>query len=258
MSKVVNLKEIKNKKNGKKYIIYLIFATIFIYVVYSIFLIARSPSEAITIDKGTVTVEEEATGYIIRDETVLKGNNYNNGLTEIIFEGERVAKGDTVFRYSATDESEIEAKIQELNLKIQEAFENSQTKFPADIKNLDKQIDTKIQDLKTLTDIHSISEYKKTLEEITNKKAKIAGELSPGGSYIKELTNEKETYEKQLEENSEYITAPMAGVVSYRVDGLEEVLTTKDFSNLTEESLENLELKTGKIVSTSQSERKSN
>lgn len=256
MGKVVELNDIKNKKSRKKNIIYFIFIIIFIYVFYSIFLLVNSSNEAITVDKGTVTIEETTTGYIIRDETVLTGNNYSNGLIAIISEGERTAKGDTIFRYIATDESKIEAKIQELNLKIQEAFESSSNKFPADIKNLDKQIDSKIQDLKTLTDVHTISEYKKTLEEITNKKAKIVGELSPSGSYIKELTDEKENYEKQLTENSEYITAPISGVVSYRVDGLEDVLSPKDFSTLTEESLDKLEIKTGKIVSTSQSQGK--
>lgn len=256
MGKVVELNDIKNKKSRKKNIIFFIFIIIFIYVFSSIFLLVNSSNEAITVDKGTVTIEEATTGYIIRDETVLTGNNYSNGLIAIISEGERTAKGDTIFRYIATDESKIEAKIQELNLKIQEAFESSSNKFPADIKNLDKQIDTKIQDLKTLTDVHTISEYKKTLEEITNKKAKIVGELSPSGSYIKELTDEKENYEKQLTENSEYITAPIAGVVSYRVDGLEDVLSPKDFSTLTEESLDKLEIKTGKIVSTSQSQGK--
>ena len=49
----------------------------------------------------------------------------------------------------------------------------------------------------------------------------------------------------------------MSGVISYRVDGLEEMLKASDFSNLTEKSLENLDLKTGKIISTSNEKRKS-
>ena len=121
---------------------------------------------------------------------------------------------------------------------------------------MEKQIDEKTQDLRELTDIHTITEYKKEIEEITSKKAKIIGSSSQSGTYIKELTKQKETYENQLTAGSEYITAPEAGVVSYRVDGLESVLTSSDFSNLTEEKLENLGLKTGKIVSTSQEARK--
>lgn len=251
MSKIINLEEIRNKKFGKRHIIYLIFGVILLYIFYSIYLLSKTPNETVTISSGVLTLEESATGYIIRDEKVLKGNNYKNGLTPIISEGERAAKGQTIFRYSGGEEDEIKAKIEEINLKLQEALSKQPAIPSTDIRNLEKQIDERTQNLKSLTDIHTITEYKKQIEEIASKKAKIAGAFDKSGSYIQELTKQKEEYEQKLTTDSEYITAPVAGVVSYRVDGLEEALTTNDFSNLTEEKLENLELKTGKIVSTS-------
>lgn len=207
---------------------------------------------------GALTLEETAIGYIIRNETVLTGDNYKNGLTPIISEGERVAKGDTVFRYSSLEEEETKSKIQEIDLKIQEAIAKEPTIFTADIKNLEKQIDDKLQNINNLTDVHTISEYKKEIQEIVSKKAKIAGSSSQSGEYIQELTKQKEEYENKLKEDSEYITAPIAGAVSYRVDGLEDALTPEDFSTLTEETLNNLDLKTGKIISTSRRKRKNN
>lgn len=190
-------------------------------------------------------------GYIIRDEEVLTGDNYKNTLTAIVSEGERAAKGQTIFRYGSDDEKEIKSKIDELNLKIQEALAKEPKIFPTDIKNLEKQIDDKLQDVRNLTDVHTISEYKKEIEAIMSKKAKIAGTLSKSGEYLQDLNKQKEEYEQELTENSEYIKATKSGVVSYRVDGLENVLTVNDFNNLTEEKLENLDLKTGKIISTS-------
>ena len=44
----------------------------------------------------------------------------------------------------------------------------------------------------------------------------------------------------------------MSGIVSYRVDGLEETLTPDNFSSLSKEYLESLDLKTGKIVATNE------
>ncbi len=252
MSKIIKFEDLKNKKLEKKHIVYLIFAIIMIYIFYSIFLLVRKPNDTVTINSGVLTLEESATGYIIRDEKVLKGNNYKNGLTAIVSEGERAAKGQTVFRYSSNQEEEIKSKIEQINLKIQDALSKQPTIFSTDIKNLDKQIDEKIQNLRDLTDMHTITEYKKEIEEIVGKKAKIAGNLSQSGAYIQELTKQKEEYEQQLTADSEYITAPVSGVVSYRVDGLEDTLSTADLSNLTEEKLENLGLKTGKIISTSQ------
>lgn len=258
MSKIINFEDIKNKKFEKRHIVYLIFLIIMIYIFYSIYLLVKTPNETVTINSGVLTLEESATGYIIRNEQVLKGNNYKNGLTAIVSEGERAAKGQAIFRYSSNQEDEIKSKIEEINLKIQDALSKQPTIFSTDIKNLDKQIDEKTQQLKDLTDIHTINEYKKEIEEITSKKAKIAGNLSQSGSYIQELTKQKEEYEQKLTSDSEYITAPESGVVSYRVDGLEDTLSSTDFSNLTEEKLESLGLKTGKIVSSSQEERKSN
>lgn len=252
MSKIIKFEDLKNKKLEKKHIVYLIFAIIMIYIFYSIFLLVRKPNDTVTINSGVLTLEESATGYIIRDEKVLKGNNYKNGLTAIVSEGERAAKGQTVFRYSSNQEEEIKSKIEQINLKIQDALSKQPTIFSTDIKNLDKQIDEKIQNLRDSTDMHTITEYKKEIEEIVGKKAKIAGNLSQSGAYIQELTKQKEEYEQQLTADSEYITAPVSGVVSYRVDGLEDTLSTEDLSNLTEEKLENLGLKTGKIISTSQ------
>ncbi len=252
MSKILNFKDLKNKKMKKKYFIYLIFAIIILYILFSIYLLVKTPNETITVDNGMLTLEESSTGYIIRNETILKGENYKNGLTPIVAEGERAAKGQTVFRYSGNEEEDTKEKIEEINSKIQEALSNQPNLFSTtDIKNLEKQIDEKTQNLKKLTDISTISEYKKQIEEIVSKKAKIAGSQSKSGEYIQQLTTQKEEYENKLTEDSEYITAPSSGVVSYRVDGLEDVLTTSDFSTITKNTLDNLDLKTGKIVSTS-------
>lgn len=61
---------------------------------------------------------------------------------------------------------------------------------------------------------------------------------------------EKQEYENQLQAQSEYINAPISGVVSYRVDGLEDKLTPNDFETLSKEYLEQLNIKAGQIVST--------
>lgn len=257
MGKIIDFNKIKDKKLQKKFIIYFVFLIFLLYIFYSIYLIIKTPNETLIIESGVVNQDETTVGYILRDEIVLEGNNVKNGLTAIISEGERAAKGQTVFRYNGIDEEEIKTKIEEIDLKIQEALSKEPpTKFPADIKNLDKTIDERVYNLNDFTNIHTILEYKKEIEEVINKKAKIAGELSQSGSYIKELTNEKESLEKELTDGSEYITAPVSGVVSYRIDGLEQVLTTKDFSNITEKALTELDIKTGKIISSSKEKGK--
>ena len=256
MGKLVNLNETRKKIEKKKIIMNTIFIIITLYIIYAVYLIIKTPSDTITVENGTLTAEESSTGYIIRDEVVIKGKNYKNGINQIILEGEKAAKKQKIFRYYGTNENELQTKIDEVNEKIQKALENENIFTSSDIKNLDDQIDSRLQDLKTLNDVKDISEYKKQISEIMLKKATIAGENSKSGSYIKKLIEKREKYEKQLVEGSEYIVAPKSGIVSYRVDGLENVLKTDQFENLTEKKLNELDVKTGQIVSSSDEEAK--
>lgn len=187
-------------------------------------------------------------GYVIREETVIQGDNYKNGMVQIKAEGERVAKDDPVFRYYSNNEETLVKKIQELDIKIQEAMANETNFFSNDIKLLENQIQEKLVELETLNDIQKIVQYKKDINTRITKKAKVAGELSPAGSYIRKLIEERSNYENTLNSGSQYITAPTSGIVSYRVDGLEEVLTPDSFSSLNTKLLEDLNLKTGEIV----------
>ena len=68
---------------------------------------------------------------------------------------------------------------------------------------------------------------------------------------MKQLQDQRSSLENQLNSGAEYINAHESGIVSYKVDGLEETLTPENFSTLSKEFLENLNLKTGQIIATS-------
>ena len=166
-------------------------------------------------------------------------------------EGEKVAKGDFIFRYYSNNEEELNKNIDEINTKIQEAMLGQTELFPRDIKAIDNQIEIKIDGLKNKNDLQEIAEYKTDINTYITKKSKIAGDLSPAGSYINELIEQKEKYQAELKTMSEYVKAPMSGVLSYRVDGLEQELEIDNFEKLNKKYLEDLDLKTGQIVATS-------
>ena len=249
------MKEIsKNTKKltKNKILISIILLVISAYIIYAIYLLVKDPTDTFTVEEGTVSQEESAVGYVIRDETVIKGENYKNGMIQIISEGNRVAKGENVFRYYSKNENGLLEKIQKLDEEIQTALANETDLYSPDLKQIEKEIDTKTEELNNLTDLQKIEEYKKEISKLITKKAKMVGDLSASGSYIKKLIKQRSEYENELNSGSEYITAPESGMVSYKVDGLESVLTTEDFSSLTKEKLDSFNLKTGKIISTSE------
>ncbi len=240
--------------NKKRIIIYISIILIILYLMYAVYMLVKQPTDKVTVDKGTLYLEETDIGYVIRNEQVVKGNNYKNGMERIKNEGEKTAKGDSIYRYYSKNEEKLKEQIADLDTKIQEALTKQaglETSLKlSDIKLLENQIDEKVELLNKTTDISKIAEYKKQIMNLVTKKAKISGESSASGSYLKQLYNQRAKLEEQLNSGAEYIKAPSSGIVSYKVDGLEETLTPNNFSTLSKEFLENLNLKTGQLIAT--------
>lgn len=243
-------KTILNQK--KKIILNIIIVAVLIYVIYAIYLLIKEPTNIFTIEEGTLYQEETDIGYVIRKETVVRGNNYKNGMEQIKAEGERAAKDENIFRYYSTNEENLKQKIADLDEQIQTAMTEDTSIFSADMKSLEDQIDEKLKEINKITDVTTLTEYKKEIDNLITRKAKIAGDLSPKGSYLNQLIEERKQYESQLNSGAEYVKAPMSGIVSYKVDGLEETLTPDNFGSINKEFLEKLNLKTGEIVATSE------
>ena len=137
------------------------------------------------------------------------------------------------------------------NAKIQEKLKTENITSNADIKLIETQIEEKMERLRKLSNIREISEYNKTIKNLLERKIATLGEINGATDELKELVKQRNSIDKQIRNSTKYISAPISGIVSYRVDGLEDVLSVNDFSTITKDFLENLELKTGKIVSTS-------
>ena len=244
----IGLSILKNKKT----IIYVVLLVVVVYLAYTIYLLIKQPTDIFTLEEGKLYLEETNVGYLIRDEQVIQGENYKNGMEQIKTEGEKVAKDEAVFRYYSRNEESLKEKIAELDTKIQDAMAQETGEYLSDIKLIENQIDEKVQELNKITDVTKLAEVKKEINALTTKKATIAGEKSPQGSYLNQLINERKNYENQLNSGAEYVKAPVSGIVSYKVDGLESTLkpTTECFSTLSKEYLESLNLQTGKIVAT--------
>ena len=242
---------IKFLSKHKKKLLFIVLLCILVYILYIVINLIRNPTDTVYVEMGQIEEQETVVGYIVRNETVLKGENYKNGIEQIKAEGEKVAKGEAIFRYYSNNEESLIKKIQDLDAKIDEAMaEEESNPLSADTKVLETQIDTKINEIYEESSLTSIQDAKQTISNNMNKKAKIAGEYSPAGSYLRKLIDERSDYENQLNSGAEQLTATKSGLVSYRVDGYEEILTTDDFSKYTKEFLEDLNLKTGQIIPT--------
>ena len=240
----------KEKRINIKLIIASFIAIVFIIcLIYNIIALFLNPTDTFMIENGEISSTEQAIGYIMREEKLFKGENYKNGIYQIKAEGERVAKGDHIFRYYTNNEEELVKKISDLDLQIQDALEQNQKNlYSSDIVAIDSKIEENLKQVSKVNNVERIIEYNKVISNLLTKKAKLTGELSPSGSYIKELISKRSEYEKKLNTGSEHIEATISGVVSYRVDGLEEVLKVDNFDYLSTELLDSFELKVGASI----------
>lgn len=219
-------------------------------MIWAIFLLVSRSSETYIVRQGALTQEDEAVGYIIRDEKVEKGEDYENGIYEIATENQRVAVGDSIFRYYSDSEKKLTEQVEEINKQIQEILEQENEVTSADIKAIESQIEEKIEHIKTINNYQEIVEDKKNIDELISKKINFIGDVAENKD-IKKLVKDRKALEENLKSGSKYQKAQMSGIVSYRVDGLEETLTPDKFNDINEKLLNSLDIKTGEIISTS-------
>ena len=249
-------KQTKKLNNIKVIFTLIVISILVICLIYNVIALFVNPTETFMIENGKISSSEETECYIVREETLFQGDNYKNGISQIKTEGQRVAKGEPIFRYYTNNEQNLIRKIAELDSQIQEAMEGEKNIYSSDIAILEKQLDENLLKVANTNKLSDIKEYKKIIDNALTKKAKLIGELSPSGSYIKKLVSQRTKYEEKLNSGSEYVKATISGTVSYKIDGLEETLTPQAIEEFTTDYLNSLKLKTGEIIPSSEEKGK--
>ena len=238
-------------KKLKKILAIIVCICLIIYFLYAVILLIMNPTDIYVLTKGEIIEEDETVGYIIRNETIIKDDTNSNGIYAIATEGQKVAKDEIIFRYYKDSEKEITDNIKQIDYQIQEELEKDKTTpSSADIKVIENQIEEKLVSLNSLSNYQEMKEYKDNIDNLIAKKIKYIGEITDNKE-IKQLVKERNEYEKQLTNGVLYKKSTTSGIVSYRVDGLEEKLRADNLAEITDTLLENLDLNTGQIISTS-------
>ena len=245
--------KIKNKKvkEIKNVILLALIICLIIYIIYELVELISSPTEAVLVRKGEVSKEESTFGYIIREEEIITNQSAGENIERLKAEGEKVSKGEAILKYYTVEKELIAQEISETEAEIQQALESQNEIFSSDIKALDAQIEDKLYSISNKNNVQELKENKTDINSYITKKAKITGDLSPAGSYIKDLILKKNELEESLLEGSQSIYASTSGIISYRIDDLENVLKTTNLESITKEMLNKLDLKPGKVISTS-------
>ncbi len=241
------------EKTSYKRIFTIIIITIILLVVIGVVLVKfvsfiKEPSQIFLIRSDILSDEEIVEALILREEQVITDSS-NRTLQQEKFEGEKVSKNVKVFRYYSAQESKKIDRMAEIEQEIQEYLIEQQDNINSpENAVIDSSIESKLIEISGLNQQSKILNFEKNINDEILQKAKIAGELSKEGTQIKKLLDEKKSIEKTLSDQSEIVYSPIAGVVSYRVDGYEDKFNKKDLNKITQKTMSEYDIKSGSII----------
>lgn len=154
-------------------------------------------------------------------------------------EGERVSTGKEILKISKSSgaDENISLKLSKINERIEEIkrTEADNNFFAQDKQKIDTSIESNLKELQNVAksgDFSKLETVKNDLSANVYKKSLVYGTESFSGQNLEQLMNEKATLEKLLQNNLNVIYAKLSGLVSYELDGYEEVLKTEGIEAL--------------------------
>ncbi|HOJ10545.1 MAG TPA: HlyD family efflux transporter periplasmic adaptor subunit [Clostridiales bacterium] len=187
---------------------------------------------------GKIEDSINVNGLIVRDETLIK-SSFAGKYIPVAEEGEKVAAGSVIATVLKETSSGILSQINEINKKIIDA-QNDKSKvntvFSQDILKLDNEIGRKINllvDEVNSNRMSNIGRIQSEINEVIQRKAVIIGSEQSDDIYIKSLKEQREKLNKQMVQNVEEKKSKFSGIISYTIDGYEEILKTGAVEKIT-------------------------
>lgn len=162
-------------------------------------------------------------------------------------EGEKVAFGKKVLEIASdanTDEN-LAIKIKEINDRIAEMNQENLNNnfFAEDKEKIETNIYNLTQEIKRQAkagNIANLTQARKDLTANLYKKSLIYGSGSFFGKNVEQLNQEKNMLETLYNKNTNVIYAQSAGIVSFELDGLEQVLNPVNIKNYKVNDIKNI------------------
>ncbi|MCX7923244.1 MAG: hypothetical protein N3B21_14730 [Clostridia bacterium] len=201
---------------------------------------------------GTIEDSVNLDGYIIRQEEVLKSPFEGKCITEV-GEGEKVSSNyriATILKDSAQKLYEdLKQKDLEI-LKAQKGKSANREVFSEDIEKLDEEIAQKLKLVISESNRNSMIKVRKLREDIDEtiqRKATIFGSASISDAYINSLKKDKQILNEQIKSSTKEIFSITPGIVSYSVDGYENVLKPEKIKEMTPKFLNSIESRDSRV-----------
>ncbi|MFA5577736.1 MAG: HlyD family efflux transporter periplasmic adaptor subunit [Tissierellaceae bacterium] len=240
----------KRKRDRKKNQILraLVVSSIFIFIAFkSIPSILANNAKTVLPEKGTLIETISAQGFLIKDELLIKSKN-TGSLVKIATEGERLPSGIEIATVDSIDDMTalrhelelIENSIAAIKKSHQEAGLIIDEKLKTD--ELQIAIIEEIQNYISLGRFDEIYLLKEKLILYDNKGKELSLSNTLTGQSIENLERKRDEISNLIKGKNLRYFSPQGGIISYEIDGFEEIYLPKDFENYSYDKLNTSEI----------------
>jgi putative membrane fusion protein len=218
-------------KKSTKFILGVVLA---IYL-WCLFVFIKTPIITDIARNGVLEDSINVEAYIVKRESLVFSNTAGN-IFPIVQEGEKVKKNTKIASvYQGNNNNDIQEKLSEINQRINSINENSvkNSLFSSDLEKLDakiKQQSNEIIECTYLNNTLELNRIKHNINEVLHKKLLVNGDKGAGKYNLEEIIKLKEKYEEQLNSDKTDLVATNAGIVSYYIDNMEQLLNPDKIS----------------------------
>ena len=234
----------KTKKRKKKNILPIVAVLLVVAMFLAYALLSRNVETNVgveTVMKGSAEEKVATTGYILRDESVIKAPEA--GIVSFRADnGERVSKGSPVaVIYSGDVSDEVKNELTSIYQRISE-LEGSVVEKDlqaSDVVGSDIQVKNNIELINNAVyygDLSSVVQYKDDIIRIIRANATDNEQVK---TTLEKLQERKATLEGSISGRTTYIYADMAGVICSQLDGGEEYFDISNLDNIDTKYLKN-------------------
>ncbi|MCG8541066.1 MAG: hypothetical protein MJA82_14155 [Clostridia bacterium] len=229
----------------------LFFSVVILYFIYKLIfgLLIKEPDTQI-VEFGELSTEKEYECLIVRNERIVKSPS--EGIIKYyVEEGEKVEKNYKVSEIYTSDVSdEDREQLKKLNSRIEDIQSSKGDLFKIDVDRLNIEINNIVDELRSARiqdDFTKLSDLKIKLESKIDKKRRVSGDKSFSGANLDRLKGEKNKLETRIKNSILQINSPESGIISYYIDGYEEILTPQNLANIKYEFIKGIESNSDKL-----------
>ncbi len=237
----------KKKKSKLGFVIFLVVAFVACIVV-NIVLSSDKRMETMIVRTGSEEEIIEATGYVFREQTVIKAPEGGYVYCEVA-EDQRVKSGETVISiYKNEINAEANSELQQIESEINRLSANAskENAYSQDAAKIEQNIAITLRNVPRLKNkgaVGNIAVIKSDVNSLIENRRVVLGEAEPQdrSAEINALKKKRAEVEKQYNIERTVVHAPVSGAFTSGIDGFEEALSPKFLEGINGEYLRSLD-----------------